>query len=41
MAVDQSPHSLAKQVEWAWPDKFGADKYPIMFGGLHIEMTAF
>ena len=41
MAVDQPLYSLAKQVQWTWPDEFGEDKYLIMFGGLHIEMAAF
>ncbi len=39
MAVDQPLYALAKQVQLAWPDTHGEDKYLIMFGGLHIEMA--
>ena len=40
LTADQPLYALAKQVQWYWPDEYGEDKYVIMFGGLHIEMTA-
>ena len=27
-------------MQWHWPEKYGEDKFVIMFGGLHIEMAA-
>ena len=27
-------------IQWYWPEHCGEDKFVIMFGGLHIEMTA-
>ena len=40
IAVDQPIYTLAKQIQWHWPEKYGEDKFVIMFGGLHIEMAA-
>jgi len=40
LTADQPLYTLAKQIQWYWPDKYGEDKFVIMFGGLHIEMTA-
>ncbi|KAK4304447.1 hypothetical protein Pmani_023602 [Petrolisthes manimaculis] len=40
VAADQPIFATAKQVQWHWPDKYGEDKFVIMFGGLHIEMAA-
>ena len=40
ITADQPLYSLAKQIQWHWPHKYGEDKFVIMFGGLHIEMTA-
>lgn len=31
---------MAKEIQWYWPEEYGEDKFVIMFGGLHIEMTA-
>lgn len=39
VALDQPLFALAKSVQWKWPDKYGEDKYVIMFGGLHLEMA--
>ena len=39
MAVDQPLFALAKQIQWQWPESYGVDKFVVMFGGLHIEMT--
>jgi len=30
---------LAKLIQWKWPDVDGEDKFTVMFGGVHIEMT--
>ena len=40
ITADQPIFALAKQVQWQWPDRYGEDKYLVMFGGLHIEMAA-
>lgn len=40
ITADQPLFALAKQIQWHWPDQYGEDKVVIMFGGLHIEMTA-
>lgn len=39
VAADQPLYALVKQIQWTWPE-YGEDKCLIMFGGLHIEMTA-
>ena len=41
ICADQPLYSLAKQIQWHWPEKYGEDKFVLMFGGLHIEMAAF
>lgn len=33
-------HAVAKQIQWSWPDTHGEDHFVVMFGGLHVEMTA-
>ena len=39
--VDQPLFTVAKQIQWNWPDTiYGEDKYLVMFGGLHIESAA-
>ena len=40
LTFDQPLFTLAKQIQWKWPDKYGEEKFVVMFGGLHIEMTA-
>ena len=40
LAFDRPLFALAKQIQWKWPEKYGEDKYIVMFGGLHIEMAA-
>lgn len=40
ITADQPLYALAKQIQWHWPEHYGEDKFVIMFGGLHIEMTA-
>ena len=41
IAFDQPLYTLAKQIQWNWPNIYGEDKVVIMFGGLFIEMAAF
>lgn len=41
ITADQPIYALAKQVQWHWPDRYGEDRFVVMFGGLHIEMAAF
>jgi hypothetical protein len=40
ITVDQPLYTLAKQIQWSWPDTHGEDHFVILFGGLHIEMAA-
>ena len=40
ITADQPLYALAKQVQWQWPEVYGEHQFVIMFGGLHIEMTA-
>jgi len=40
ITFDQPLYALAKQIQWKWPEKYGDEKFVIMFGGLHIEMAA-
>lgn len=40
LTFDQPLFTLAKQIQWKWPEKYGEEKFVIMFGGLHIEMAA-
>ena len=39
LACDQPLYSLAKQIQWTWPESYGEKQFVIMFGGLHIEMA--
>ncbi len=38
---DRPSYDVAKQVQWHWPDRYGEDRFVVMFGGLHIQMAAF
>ena len=40
ITVDQPLYTLAKQIQWRWPETHGEDRFVILFGGLHIEMAA-
>ena len=40
VTFDQPLYALAKQIQFKWPEKYGEDKLVVMFGGLHIEMSA-
>ena len=39
MAFDQPLYTLAKMVQWSFPDSYGEKEFVVMFGGLHIEMA--
>ena len=39
MAFDQPLYTLAKSVQWFWPNLFGERSFVVMFEGLHIEMA--
>ena len=41
VTADQPLFAIAKQIQLQWPEFYGEDKFIIMFGGLHTEMTAF
>ena len=38
VTLDQPLYSLAKQVQWCWPETHGEEHFVIILGGLHIEM---
>ncbi|KAJ8406772.1 hypothetical protein AAFF_G00296880 [Aldrovandia affinis] len=40
ITLDQPLYTLAKQIQWRWPETHGEDHFVIVFGGLHIEMAA-
>ena len=40
ITVDQPLYTIAKQIQWRWPQTHGENHFVILFGGLHIEMTA-
>ena len=39
--ADQPLFEMPKQIHWKWPNFYGKDKFIVMFGGLHIEMTCY
>ena len=40
ITVDQPLYTVAKQIQWRWPETHGEHHFIVMFGGLHIEMAA-
>ena len=38
-ALDQPLFTLAKYIQWHWPDSLGEKCHVVMFGGLHVEMA--
>ena len=40
LTCDQPLYTIAKQIQWSWPDIYGEDQFVVMFGDLHIEMTS-
>jgi hypothetical protein len=39
IAVDQPLFALCKLIQWNWPQKYGENKFIIMFGAFHIEQA--
>lgn len=39
IAFDQPLFTIAKTVQWKWPDTHGEGKFVVMLGGLHLEMA--
>ena len=35
ITFDQPLYTLAKRIQWKWPEEYGKDKLVIMFGRLH------
>ncbi len=40
ITADQPLYTVAKQIQWSWPDTHGEKDFIVMFGGLHIEMAS-
>ena len=40
ITFDQPLYTIAKQIQWKWPEIYGEEKFVIMLGGLHIEKVA-
>ena len=40
VTMDQPLFALAKKLQWSLPEECGEDKYVLLLGGLHTEMTA-
>lgn len=40
LVMDQPLFAIAKRIQWNFPQVYGEDKFVVLFGGLHIEMTA-
>ena len=40
LTLDQPLYAIAKQIQWNWPKEYGEDKFVILLGGLHLEMTS-
>jgi len=40
ITVDQPLYTVAKQIQWSWPETHGEDHFVVMFDCLHIEMVA-
>ena len=41
MVADQPLYTLAKIIQWNFPELYGEHQFVVMLGGLHIEMAAF
>jgi len=39
ITMDQPLYTIAKQIQWAWPEDFGENKLVVVMGGLHIELN--
>ena len=41
VTADQPLLEISEQIHWEWPDFYGKDKFIVVFGGFHIEMTCY
>ena len=41
LVADQPLFTIAKQIQWKYPEFYGESKFVVMLGGFHIEMGAF
>ena len=39
MACDRLIFAKAKYIQGTWPAEYGEDKFVVMFGGFHMEMS--
>ncbi len=39
ITADQPLYAILKQCQWEWPQDVGEDKFVVLMGGLHLEMT--
>ena len=39
ITLDLPLYSIAKRIQWNWPEKYGENHFVIILGGLHIEMA--
>ncbi len=39
ITLDQPLYTIAKLIQWNWPENYGEDHFVIVLGGLHIEMA--
>ena len=39
ITADQPLYTIIKEIQWTWPNIYGEDRFVVMFGGLHIEMS--
>ena len=39
ITVYQPLYTIAKQIQWSWPDTYGENHFVVIFAGLHMEMT--
>ena len=39
ITMNQPLYSIAKQIQWTWPDTVLEDKFVVVMGGLHIEVN--
>ena len=39
ITLDQPLYTLAKHIQWSWPDTYSENHFVVIFGGLQIEMT--
>ena len=37
---DQPLYTIAKQIQWKWPEIYSEEEFVIMLGGMHIENAA-